>query len=319
MSLANYMDRPSSMDPLEDELALVGAHGELTSTLIGHGEWALRFPAPAGAKFNSVISGSCTVHTDGLVQPITLRTGDSYLLTRPQEFVLATSAQAREQPASPLFRASHGRNADVGPADQPVTAALIGGSFTFDRRARELLLNELPPIIHLPAHAEGAAMVQHLLTRIDQEGHGGSLGAGIVGQHLAVVLLIDIIRHHLAQNPAGTSWLRGLADPVVAAALQAIHTAPAERWTVQRLADQTHVSRSTFAARFKAIVGIAPLEYVTKWRIEVGAHLLVTTEQTINTIAESVGYGSENAFALAFKRELNIAPGSYRHSAKRQG
>ena len=301
---------------MEEVLALTGAHGELASTLTGRGDWAIRFPAPAGAKFNSVITGSCTVRTDGLEHPISLRAGDSFLLTRPQEFVLATSAHAREQPASPLFQATAGRSAEVGPADQPVTAALIGGSFTFASRARELLLDALPPIIHLPAHADSAAMVQHLLTRIDQEARHGRLGASIVGQHLAVVLLIDIIRYHLAQDPDGTGWLHGLSDPVVAAALQTIHAAPAERWTVQLLADEAHVSRSTLAARFKAVVGLGPLEYLTRWRIEIGAHGLVTTDQTIAKIAEGVGYGSEAAFALAFKRELDVPPGSYRRSAR---
>jgi AraC-like DNA-binding protein len=314
MSPEKYIDRPASVDPLEDVLALIEARGELSSTLTGHGEWAVRFPAPAGAKFNSVLVGSCTIDTDGLEHPLTLRAGDSFLLTRPQEFVLATSAHAVEQPASPLFRPTRGRSAEVGPVHQPVTAALIGGSFTFDRRARELLLDALPPVIHLPAHAEDAAMAQYLLTRIGQEASGERIGAGAVGAHLAVVLLIDIIRYHLARNPAGTGWLHGLTDPVTAAALRAIHAAPGARWTVQSLADQAHVSRSTLAARFKAVVGLGPLEYLTRWRIEIGAHRLATTEQTIASIAEDVGYGSETAFALAFKRELGLPPGAYRRS-----
>ncbi|CAN7383403.1 AraC family transcriptional regulator [Microbacterium foliorum] len=304
-----------SIDALEDVLSLVEARGELSSTLTGHGDWAVRFPAPAGAKFNSVLTGSCTLDTDGLEYPLTLRVGDSILLTRPQEFVLATSSHAVEQPASPLFRTTRGRSAEVGPADQPVTAALIGCSFTFDRRARELLLDALPPVIHLPSHAEGAVMAQHLLTRIGQEASGERLGAGVIGAHLAVVLLIDLIRHHLAQNPADNGWLHGLTDPVTAAALRAIHADPAARWTVQLLADEAHVSRSTLAARFKTVVGLGPLEYLTRWRLEVGAHRLATTEQTIARIAEDVGYGSQTAFALAFKRRLGVPPGGYRRVA----
>lgn len=318
MSPENHIDRPVALDPLEDVLALIEARGELASTLTGHGDWAVRFPAPAGAKFNSVLTGSCTIDTDGLSHPVTLRAGDSFLLTRPQEFVIATSAQAVEQPASPLFRETSGRSAEVGLGDQPVTATLIGGSFTFDRRARELLLDALPPLIHLPAHADGAAMAQHLLNRIGQEASTERIGAGVIGEHLAVVLLIDIIRYHLAENLEGTSWLHGLADPVAAAALRAIHADPAARWTVQLLADKAHVSRSTLAARFKAVVGLGPLEYLTRWRIEVGAHRLATTEQTIATIADGVGYGSEAAFALAFKRELGMPPGGYRRSVHRK-
>lgn len=320
MSVEKYIDRPHAVkDPLGQVLALVSARGDLTSTLIGHGDWALRFSAPVGAKFNSVTVGSCIVYTEGLAQPVTLRVGDSFLLTRPQEFVLATSAEAREQPASPFFRAAEGRTVEFGPTEQPVSAALIGGSFTFDRRARELLLNALPPLIYLPADASGAATAQYLLRRIDQEGRYGGLAADVIVQHLAVVLLVDMIRYHVTKNSNGIGWLQGLTDPVVAAALAAIHTAPAARWTVQLLADEAHVSRSTFAARFKSVVGQGPLEYLTRWRLEVGAHRLATTSLTIATIAGDVGYGSEAAFALAFKRELGMAPGRYRRSLQTSG
>ncbi|MFG2358691.1 cupin domain-containing protein [Streptomyces sp. NPDC048521] len=306
------------MDPLEDVLALVEVRAERASTLTGRGDWALRFPAPAGAKFNSVLVGSCMLDTPGLDHPLTLRAGDSFLLTRPQEFVLATSPQSSVQPASPLFRVTGGASAEVGSIDQPVTARLVGGSFTFGRRARELLLDALPPVIHLPAHAEGAAMLPHLLSRIDQEARTGGLGANVITEHLAVVLLIDVVRHHLTHHPDQTGWLHGLSDPVVSAALRAMHADPARRWTVRLLADIAHVSRSTLAARFKTAVGQGPLEYLTRWRLELGAHRLTATDQTIATIAGAVGYGSEAAFALAFKRELGTPPGSYRRESRKQ-
>ncbi|WP_330247777.1 AraC family transcriptional regulator [Streptomyces sp. NBC_00562] len=305
------------VDPLEEVLALAEVRAERAATLTGHGDWALRFPAPAGAKFNSVLAGSCTIHTEG-VEPITLRAGDSFLLTRPQEFVLSTSPHTHPQPASPLFRTADSTSAEVGPTEQPVTARLVGGSFTFGRRARELLLDTLPPLIHLPAHADGAAMVPHILSRIDHEARTGRLGANVVAEHLAVVLLIDVVRYHLAHHPDGAGWLHGLSDPVVSTALQTIHADPARRWTVQLLADAAHVSRSTLAARFKTTVGQGPLEYLTRWRLELGAHRLTATDQTIATVADAVGYGSEAAFALAFKRELGTPPGSYRKQTRKQ-
>ncbi len=315
MSPEKPINHPDLIDPLEDVLALLKARGERTSTFTGRGAWAVRFPAPGGAKFNSVLEGSCTLDTEGLAQPLTLNTGDSFLLTRPQEFVLSTSGQVPEQQASALFRATAGCSAEVGASEQPVSAVLIGGSFRFDRNAQELLLDSLPPVIHLPAHAPGAAMSQYLLGRIGHESSDQRIGAGVVGAHLAVVLLIDIIRHYLAQDPQGTGWLNGLSDPVASDALRSIHSNPSARWTVQLLADKAHVSRSTLAARFKAVVGVGPLEYLTRWRVEIGAHRLTSTDETIATIAEEVGYGSEAAFALAFKRELGSPPGTYRRTA----
>ncbi|SDO65075.1 AraC family transcriptional regulator [Actinacidiphila guanduensis] len=323
MSVVDHIDRPHSadlldtVDPLEDVLALIGARAERAATLTGHGEWSLRFPPPAGAKFNAVLEGSCYLTSDVLERPLTLRAGDTFLLTRPQEFTLSTAPHLPAQAASPLFRATRDDAAVTGPPTQPVTARLVGGSFTFGRQARALLLDALPPVIHMPAHADGASMAPHVLTRIDHETRTRRLGANPVTEHLAVVLLIDMIRHHLSGHPGGTGWLHGLNDPVVAIGLRAIHTDPARHWTVRLLADTAHVSRSAFATRFKRTVGQGPLEYLTRWRLELGAQRLATTEQTIAAIADSVGYGSEAAFSLAFKRELGTPPGTYRRQAHR--
>ncbi|MER6539040.1 cupin domain-containing protein [Streptomyces sp. 900105755] len=309
------MDFYEGVDPLEDVLALTGARATRAATLTGHGQWSLRFPPPAGAKFNAVMEGSCTLTTDAMERPLSLRAGDTFLLTRPQEFTLSTASHLPPQAASPLFRATR-EAAEVGPPGQPVSARLVGGSFTFGRRARTLLLDALPPVLHLPAHADGAAMAPHLLTRIDQETRARRLGANVVTERLAVVLLVDMIRHHLARHPGGSGWLQGLADPVVSTALHAIHADPARNWTVRLLAETANVSRSAFAARFKKTVGKGPLQYLTQWRLELGAHRLANTEQTIAAIAAAVGYGSETAFSLAFKRELGTPPGGYRTQAR---
>ncbi|MEU7559153.1 AraC family transcriptional regulator [Streptomyces eurythermus] len=313
MSPEESIDRPDSLDPLEDVLALVGTRATSASTLTGRGEWALRFPAPAGAKFNSVVQGTCTLTVAGH-EPLPLRAGDSFLLTSPAPFALATSPAATVQPASPLFR-GEGRGAQAGPATAPVTTRLVGASFRFAHRARRLLLDPLPPVLLLPAHADGAAFVQQTLGRIERELDEERLGARQVAQQLALVMLVDLLRHHASTGQGPSGWLRGLDDPVTATALRAIHADPARRWSVRSLAETAHVSRSTLAARFKKSVGQGPVEYLTRWRLELAAHRLITTDQPIAAIAQSVGYGSETALGLAFKREFGTTPGAYRRTA----
>ncbi|GHB54490.1 hypothetical protein GCM10010377_51970 [Streptomyces viridiviolaceus] len=83
----------------------------------------------------------------------------------------------------------------------------------------------------------------------------------------------------------------------------------------QSLAEAVRVSRSTLAARFKRSVGQSPVEYLTRWRLELAAHRLITTDQPLASLAQAVGYGSETALGLAFKREFGIAPGAYRRAA----
>ncbi|WP_326834922.1 AraC family transcriptional regulator [Amycolatopsis rhabdoformis] len=314
-SPVNTIDRPELLDPLEDILSLTGARARLTARLVGHGDWALLFAAPPGAKFNAVLEGTCTLTVDGH-PPLTLRAGDIFLLTRPVDYALATSPTVDVQPAAPYFRPTPAEAAVVGSPTEPVTAGLVGGSFEFDGRARQLLLDGLPPVIHLPGHAEGALSTQQMLTRIDRELRHDRLGSRVVAEQFALVMLIDLLRYHISVGAAGRSWIYGLAEPVTATALRAMHADPARHWTVQQLAEAAHVSRSTLAVRFKQAVGQGPLEYLTRWRLELGADRLAKTDQGIAAIARAVGYGSEGAFSLAFKRMTGQAPGAYRRHTR---
>jgi AraC-like DNA-binding protein len=72
------------------------------------------------------------------------------------------------------------------------------------------------------------------------------------------------------------------------------------------------MSRSAFAARFKEVVGEAPLEYLTRWRMRKASQLLRGEDHKLADVASLVGYDSEGAFSKAFKRVLGVSPGVYR-------
>jgi AraC-like DNA-binding protein len=94
-----------------------------------------------------------------------------------------------------------------------------------------------------------------------------------------------------------------------------MHREPAHPWTVRSLGEVAGLSRTAFARRFTALVGQPPLAYLTWWRLTVAARLLRRTDAPLAAIAAKVGYGSEFAFAAAFRREYGIAPGRYRRTA----
>ncbi len=108
-----------------------------------------------------------------------------------------------------------------------------------------------------------------------------------------------------------TGWLRRLTDPPIAAAHQAIHTNPAEPWTVASLASEAHLSRSAFAERFKELVGETPLRYVQRWRMQRAAHLMNTGNQSLKAIMVVSGYVSETAFRKAFHLWIGMLPSQY--------
>ncbi|WP_327371556.1 AraC family transcriptional regulator [Streptomyces sp. NBC_01217] len=298
------------MDPLEDVLALLETRSHLSTSLVAGGQWALRFNAPSGVKFNVVRRGACHLQVEGADEPVALSQGDCYLLTRPRRFTLSSGPEAEPIEAGPVFARAESGVARTGDGDDVM---LIGGSFSFGARAQELLLDALPPVIHVPAGTRQARTVEWALTAIGDELLHRPLASTLVAEHLAVVMLVHVLRLHLAREPRAVSgWLAGLADPAVAAALTAIHDDPARPWTVAELARSGAVSRSTLAARFKDTIGQGPLEYLRRWRIELAARQLRQSTTTVAVIAHTVGYGSESALSVAFKRAMGLSPRDYR-------
>jgi transcriptional regulator GlxA family with amidase domain len=94
-----------------------------------------------------------------------------------------------------------------------------------------------------------------------------------------------------------------------------MHDDPSAPWTVQSLAALSGLSRAPFARRFTALIGEPPLTYLTRWRMTTAARLLRLSDAPLSAVAGKAGYGSEFAFAKAFKREYGLAPGRYRRRA----
>jgi AraC-like DNA-binding protein len=78
------------------------------------------------------------------------------------------------------------------------------------------------------------------------------------------------------------------------------------------LADEASLSRAAFARRFSAKLGVAPLSYLTDWRMALARERLRDTDDGLVAIAASIGYASEFSFAAAFKRHHGTAPGRWR-------
>ena len=135
-------------------------------------------------------------------------------------------------------------------------------------------------------------------------------------------MLFRSLRAALAagNEPAGPAgWLAALPDKQVGAALTAIHSRPARHWTVAGLAQEVAMSRSAFAARFRALVGQPPLDYLITWRMHRAAHELRTTRRSVASIGAAVGYPAETTFSTTFRRIIGQPPGRYRTAVRSEG
>lgn len=57
------------------------------------------------------------------------------------------------------------------------------------------------------------------------------------------------------------------------------------------------MSRPAFARQFTAVVGLTPLAYLSRVRLDLAARLLGETDDQVGDIAQAVGYSSEFAFS----------------------
>ena len=190
---------------------------------------------------------------------------------------------------------------------------LICGHFTLSEGSRHLLFDNLPPVIHLRGYGEGAGpWLEATLKVIGAEAGGARLGGDLIALKMSEAIFAQAIRAHIEQSGATGGSLAGFADPNIARALTAFHRVPAGDWTVEKLAREAGLSRTSFAERFTARIGITPMAYVTSWRMQIAREALATRRLSVAATAEISGYASESAFSRAFKNEIGLSPAAFR-------
>jgi AraC-like DNA-binding protein len=140
-----------------------------------------------------------------------------------------------------------------------------------------------------------------------------SLPAPPSSTRLPELLLTEVLRIHLETAPmAEHGWIAALHDRVLAPAMAALHAEPDRKWTVAELASTATVSRSVLDQRFRDVLGLSPIKYLTEWRMHLATDLLRTTDLSVAAISRRIGYESEEAFSRAFRRSEGTSPGAWR-------
>lgn len=307
------------VDSLAGVLDMLRVRGTVLANVRAHAPWGFELPQVRGAVFHAVTSGSCWLRVPG-EEPRELRQGDVVLLPSGPSHTMASD---RRGPAEPWERAAKARALDdrcdvvldgVGDATQ-----LVCATYEYDCDVAQPLLSLLPTALLVAGNdARGEGSVQTALRLVQQE-----LEARAPGWRTSVDRLFDVLFVHVlrawaeAQGDSGASWLLALRDPVIARALSAMHGKPAAPWTTARLAREVNLSRATLIRRFTALVGVPPLAYLSRWRMDLAARELRLTGDPVSVIARRVGYESEFAFSRAFSRCRGKAPTRYRAEFRR--
>jgi AraC-like DNA-binding protein len=322
----------ASTDALSDVLRTVRLTGALFFLVDASSPWSIELPdgkALASAilpraqhviSYHVVTEGSCwgRVLDDAAVR---LQAGDVLVLPHGDAYVMSTSPGTQGGPdlAEVL---TFMRQMAAGQLPFVVTEGgggrdrlgLVCGFLGCDVRPFNPLLATLPRLLHV--RRESRSAVDPLGQLIDftiAESRERRAGGDCVRLRLSELMFVEVVRRHLATLPAEQrGWLAGLRDPMVGRALARLHERPAQPWTLESLARDVGVSRSVLAARFAHFVGHPPMQYLTRWRMQVAARLLAEGVAKVSAVAPEVGYDSEAAFSRAFKKVAGVPPGAWR-------
>lgn len=317
------------MDPITDIFRTMQVRAAVHARLEATAPWGLvHVPAEASknvkglpispselAFFGMIARGNCWLTVDGIPDPIPLTGGDCFLLSPENTYALRDDPRTQPKSFCQLGQSIDNKVIHYGGGGTPTS--IISGWLYFEKPTLKLIAQLLPKLILIKAEQARSLALHATLQLLASEMSDQAPGSELVANRLAEVLFIQAIRAHVASGAdcCNPGWLRAIFDPQIGAALKAIHDNVDHLWTVESLAEAAGMSRSAFALRFKELLGQAPLEYVTEWRMQKAVQLLRERGKKLFEIAKRVGYESDAAFSKAFKRVLGITPGEHRRNS----
>jgi AraC-like DNA-binding protein len=266
-----------------------------------------RVPLNTDVLFYALLQGNARLVGLSSI-PLELRAGDVIMILSGKAHTI------EDQPGSPVqtleFLAEE-RHVDMPPTVSigdrgSVVGRLLCGRMTIDW-PRAIPRGALPPVLDLDAQDPATSML-----RVDAlQSAGAGPGSAALLTRLASLMFAAGLRKHpqslLPRSPEKDS---------IAQALRLIAADPAAPWTVARLARKVGMGRSTFAARFTAEVGRAPMELVIEQRMQYAARLLRDGDLKVAEIGTRVGYSSEGSFSRRFTQHFGVSPSQMRRVAE---
>ena len=290
-------------DPFSEVLSQLGSRSARGTRLEASGEWALSFDGRGRLKFVALMRGRCWLILPDCA-PTAMQEGDVFLLSNTR-YAVASDPGVDPIDGMALYSLP---GQDIVRLGEGCETVMVGGGSAFAEGCAAFVLDALPPFIRIDRATPSAEGIARTLDALLAEVRHGGVGSTVIAERLADILVVEAVRAHVAVGPTDdASWITALADPRIGKAITLMHGDVSRRWTVPLLAQEVGMSRSAFMQRFSERVGRPPMDYLMRWRMTVAQQKLAAGEAVARVAAE-VGYGSQSAFAHAFKRVVGQTP-----------
>jgi AraC family transcriptional regulator, alkane utilization regulator len=318
------------MDALSEVLRLVRLTGAVFLNAEFSAPWSVQSPpSPVLAKslmpdaehlveYHFIAEGRCFIRTAD-EEPIALDEGDLVMLPHGDAHRMASDPDRDPEPlaAESIVLPPPGEIASLRHGSGGALTRVVCGYLAVDRKLCGSLIAALPRILRVSARGGEISnwLQTYIRLSVIERGEDRPGGACVLAK-LSELMFVEAIRRYVESlPPEQTGWLAAVRDPFVGKALGLLHARPSHPWTVESLGREIGLSRAALAERFTRFIGQPPMQYLTQWRLTLGAHLLRATNKGVAEIAADVGYDSEAAFNRAFKREFAAPPGTWRKTA----
>jgi AraC-like DNA-binding protein len=319
-------------DALSDVLETVRLTGAMSFVVEARPPWIAASPDASAlapvilrraqhvVSYHVIVEGACWCQMEGL-SPVRLEAGDVFVAPHGDAYALSSTPDLKNALSVPemlgWFRLmASGQLPFVVEEGEGGAASIkvICGFLGCDALPFNPALSALPRLLHVRgAGASDGDRLSALIDFVTAESRDPRAGRRSVLLRAGELLFVEVVRRHLATlTTEHEGWLAGLRDPLVGRALACLHGEPSRAWTLDELARETGSSRSVLAERFANFVGEPPMHYLTRWRMQRAAGMLIDGNAKVSAIARQVGYDSEAAFSRAFKKHAGASPDAWR-------
>ena len=308
------------MDALSEVLRLAKFTAGVTLDATARAPWCVSVAASSSvARAHLVIDGECIVKA-GSGEEVALKSGEIAFVPRGDAHVIGSSVDGDARAFSALVKAPvAGELTPISVGGAGAATRWIALSASCERHLADSLIAALPAVMKVDlSNASALYWLTDALGLTLSASAAPPIGASAERSRLAELVIVEAISRYVYGLPlGGKGWLAGLSDRFVGRALALVHGRPSEPWTVERLGRHVGLSRSALAERFSQVMGEPIFSFLTRWRLQVAAEYLLTTQRPIESIAHEAGYESAGAFSVAFKRVFGKPPSIWRKKRRR--